>query len=173
MLLRRGIQRSVRAPSRHGGRPLSGLSVSTEDGEIVVDGPSATDGYFGRDPVDGAWRTGDLGVPRNGGNSIGRGCGGFRLRSPEEGATKQYSNIGGRTSGTVLGTHNCDRSVPSILAVIKINPDLYFTMNATASAGIYPFDPGDHRERKIGQRHSYFCATKETAAQFRRLEAVD
>ena len=30
------------------GRPLSGLDVSIDDGEIVVDGPSITDGYLGQ-----------------------------------------------------------------------------------------------------------------------------
>src|ERR1700730_1899834 len=43
------------------GRPLSGLSVSIDDGEIVVDGPSITDGYRGREPANRPWRTGDLG----------------------------------------------------------------------------------------------------------------
>jgi long-subunit acyl-CoA synthetase (AMP-forming) len=43
------------------GHPLSGLSVSIDEGEIVVDGPSVTDGYLGQGPADGPWRTGDLG----------------------------------------------------------------------------------------------------------------
>src|SRR3984893_1914461 len=49
------------------GRPLSGLSVSIDNGEIVVDGPSITDGYLGQEPAQGAWRTGDLGeIDRDG-----------------------------------------------------------------------------------------------------------
>jgi long-subunit acyl-CoA synthetase (AMP-forming) len=49
------------------GRPLSGLSVSIDDGEIVVDGPSITDGYLGQEPAAGPWRTGDLGeIDRDG-----------------------------------------------------------------------------------------------------------
>jgi long-subunit acyl-CoA synthetase (AMP-forming) len=43
------------------GQPLSGLSVSIDEGEIVVDGPSVTDGYLGQGPADRPWRTGDLG----------------------------------------------------------------------------------------------------------------
>lgn len=43
------------------GRPLEGLQVRIVDGEIVVDGPTVTDGYVGRTPHAGAWRTGDLG----------------------------------------------------------------------------------------------------------------
>jgi long-subunit acyl-CoA synthetase (AMP-forming) len=49
------------------GQPLSGLSVFIDDGEIVVDGPSITDGYLGQEPAHGAWRTGDLGeIDRDG-----------------------------------------------------------------------------------------------------------
>ena len=43
------------------GRPLQGLNVSIEEGEIVVEGPSVTDGYLGRSNHSGPWRTGDLG----------------------------------------------------------------------------------------------------------------
>ena len=43
------------------GKPLAGLSVVIDDGEIVVDGPSVTDGYLGRANHQGPWRTGDLG----------------------------------------------------------------------------------------------------------------
>ncbi|MDB5603789.1 MAG: AMP-dependent synthetase and ligase [Bradyrhizobium sp.] len=43
------------------GQPLSGLSVSIDDGEIVVDGPSITDGYLGQGPAKRPWHTGDLG----------------------------------------------------------------------------------------------------------------
>ena len=44
------------------GRPLSGLDVSIEDEEIVVNGPSITDGYLGQGPAERPWRTGDLGA---------------------------------------------------------------------------------------------------------------
>jgi len=44
------------------GRPLNGLDVSIVSGEIVVDGPSITDGYLGQDPAQRPWRTGDLGA---------------------------------------------------------------------------------------------------------------
>jgi len=44
------------------GRPLSGLNVSIDDGEIVVNGPSVTDGYLGQGPAQKPWRTGDLGA---------------------------------------------------------------------------------------------------------------
>ena len=44
------------------GRPLSGLSVSIDAGEIVVDGPSIMDGYLGQEPARRPWRTGDLGA---------------------------------------------------------------------------------------------------------------
>lgn len=43
------------------GQPLDGLNVTLDDGEIVVAGPSVTDGYLGRPDHKGAWRTGDLG----------------------------------------------------------------------------------------------------------------
>jgi long-subunit acyl-CoA synthetase (AMP-forming) len=49
------------------GLPLSGLSVSIDEGEIVVDGPSITDGYLGQRPANRPWRTGDLGeIDRDG-----------------------------------------------------------------------------------------------------------
>ena len=44
------------------GEALRGLSVSIDDGEIVVDGPSITDGYLGQEPAKRPWRTGDLGA---------------------------------------------------------------------------------------------------------------
>jgi long-subunit acyl-CoA synthetase (AMP-forming) len=44
------------------GRALSGLSVSIDVGEIVVDGPSIMDGYLGQEPARRPWRTGDLGA---------------------------------------------------------------------------------------------------------------
>jgi long-subunit acyl-CoA synthetase (AMP-forming) len=41
--------------------------VSIDNGEIVVDGPSITDGYLGQERAYGPWRTGDLGeVDRDG-----------------------------------------------------------------------------------------------------------
>jgi long-subunit acyl-CoA synthetase (AMP-forming) len=43
------------------GRPLDGLEVRIVDGEIVVDGPTVTDGYVGQPAHAGPWRTGDLG----------------------------------------------------------------------------------------------------------------
>jgi len=49
------------------GRPLNELQVSIEGGEIVVDGPSITDGYLGQGPARRPWRTGDLGsIDHNG-----------------------------------------------------------------------------------------------------------
>jgi long-subunit acyl-CoA synthetase (AMP-forming) len=44
------------------GRPLNGLDVSIDNGEIVVDGPSITDGYLGQGAAQRPWRTGDLGA---------------------------------------------------------------------------------------------------------------
>jgi long-subunit acyl-CoA synthetase (AMP-forming) len=44
------------------GRPLRGLDVSIDEGEIVVNGPSITDGYLGQGPAQRPWRTGDLGA---------------------------------------------------------------------------------------------------------------
>ena len=43
------------------GRPLPGLEVSIEEGEIVVEGPSVMEGYLGGPNPGGTWRTGDLG----------------------------------------------------------------------------------------------------------------
>jgi long-subunit acyl-CoA synthetase (AMP-forming) len=49
------------------GQPLNGLSVWIDDGEIVVDGPSITDGYLGQGAANRPWRTGDLGeIDRDG-----------------------------------------------------------------------------------------------------------
>jgi long-subunit acyl-CoA synthetase (AMP-forming) len=49
------------------GQPLNGLVVSIDDGEIVVDGPSITDGYLGQKAANRPWRTGDLGeIDRDG-----------------------------------------------------------------------------------------------------------
>ncbi len=44
------------------GRPLAGLSVHIDDGEIVVQGAAVMDGYVRGRPVEGQWRTGDLGT---------------------------------------------------------------------------------------------------------------
>ena len=43
------------------GKPLSGLTVTIESGEIVVEGATVMDGYLGRDASAGRWATGDLG----------------------------------------------------------------------------------------------------------------
>jgi long-subunit acyl-CoA synthetase (AMP-forming) len=44
------------------GQPLNGLRVSIDKGEIVVDGPSITDGYLGQKSAKSPWPTGDLGA---------------------------------------------------------------------------------------------------------------
>lgn len=44
------------------GRPLDGLSVEIDDGEIVVEGPPVMSGYLGRPPAPRRLRTGDLGA---------------------------------------------------------------------------------------------------------------
>jgi len=43
------------------GRPLPTLSVTIEQGEIIVDGPAVMSGYLGREDIDGRWHTGDMG----------------------------------------------------------------------------------------------------------------
>ena len=43
------------------GRPLPGLSVTIEHGEIVVEGPSVMNGYLHGGSAPRRWRTGDLG----------------------------------------------------------------------------------------------------------------
>jgi long-subunit acyl-CoA synthetase (AMP-forming) len=43
------------------GRPLPGLVVAIEDGEIVVEGPTVMDSYLGGPPAPRRWRTGDRG----------------------------------------------------------------------------------------------------------------
>ncbi len=43
------------------GRPLDGISVMIDEGEIVVSGPTVMDGYTGAPDSGGTWRTGDLG----------------------------------------------------------------------------------------------------------------
>ena len=44
------------------GRALSGLKMSIEQNEIIVEGPSVMDGYLGGKDAGRVWRTGDLGV---------------------------------------------------------------------------------------------------------------
>ena len=43
------------------GRPLDGMMVTFDDGEILVDGPAVSPGYLGEPPRDGPHRTHDLG----------------------------------------------------------------------------------------------------------------
>ncbi len=43
------------------GQPLDGVSVTVEDGEIVVRGPTVMAGYLGGPPANHVWRTGDCG----------------------------------------------------------------------------------------------------------------
>ena len=43
------------------GKPLPGLNVTIEDGEIAVEGPSVMDGYLHGDAPPRKWRTGDVG----------------------------------------------------------------------------------------------------------------
>jgi long-subunit acyl-CoA synthetase (AMP-forming) len=49
------------------GRPLSGVDVRIDDGEIVVRGPSVMERYLHGSPAEGVWRTGDVGeIDRDG-----------------------------------------------------------------------------------------------------------
>jgi long-chain acyl-CoA synthetase len=43
------------------GRPLSGVAVAVDEGEIVVSGATVMNGYVGEPPISGSWHTGDLG----------------------------------------------------------------------------------------------------------------
>ena len=43
------------------GKPLDGMMVTFDDGEILVDGPAVSPGYLGEPPRDGPHRTHDLG----------------------------------------------------------------------------------------------------------------
>ena len=47
-------------------RVIEGVSVRVEAGEIVMSGPTVMQGYLHREPVQGEWRTGDLGRIENG-----------------------------------------------------------------------------------------------------------
>jgi long-subunit acyl-CoA synthetase (AMP-forming) len=55
------VNRPGQRRSGSAGRPLGGLRVSIDAGEIVVDGPSLTDGYLRSAPGQRPWRSGDLG----------------------------------------------------------------------------------------------------------------
>ncbi len=48
-------------PGQRGVTPLPGVSLAIEDGEIVVDGPMVSRGYWGEALRTGAYRTGDAG----------------------------------------------------------------------------------------------------------------
>lgn len=52
------------------GRPIGGVKVSIDQGEIVVQGPTVMTGYLGGPPTQGIWRTGDLGSIDDDGNLI-------------------------------------------------------------------------------------------------------
>lgn len=52
------------------GRPLDGVDVRLEDGEIIVRGATVMDGYLGGAPAEGRWRTGDLGRWDDEGNLV-------------------------------------------------------------------------------------------------------
>jgi long-subunit acyl-CoA synthetase (AMP-forming) len=43
------------------GRPLSGVAVAIDEGEVVVSGPTVMNGYVGEPRLSGSWHTGDLG----------------------------------------------------------------------------------------------------------------
>jgi long-subunit acyl-CoA synthetase (AMP-forming) len=43
------------------GRPLDGIAVTIDQGEILVDSPTVMDGYLGMGKATAPWRTGDLG----------------------------------------------------------------------------------------------------------------
>ncbi|WP_168843233.1 AMP-binding protein [Rhizobium sp. P40RR-XXII] len=44
------------------GKPLSGVTIAIDNGEIVVDGPTVMQGYLGSPLTGRSWRTGDLGT---------------------------------------------------------------------------------------------------------------
>lgn len=48
-------------PAGSVGRPLAGVGLRIEDGEIVVSGPTVMQGYLHGEAVTGDWHTGDLG----------------------------------------------------------------------------------------------------------------
>lgn len=55
------LNRAGAAKSGTAGRPLDGVTLRIEDGEIVVECPGVMEGYLGGPPVAASWRTGDLG----------------------------------------------------------------------------------------------------------------
>ena len=52
------------------GRPLPGVAVAIEDGEIVIDDPSLMAGYLGAAPAPARWHSGDLGYLDEGGRLV-------------------------------------------------------------------------------------------------------
>ncbi len=52
------------------GRPIEGVHVDLQNGEIVVRGPTVMQGYLGHAPAGGQWRSGDLGRWDDEGNLI-------------------------------------------------------------------------------------------------------
>ncbi|EWY41865.1 hypothetical protein N825_25020 [Skermanella stibiiresistens SB22] len=55
------VNRPGQRRARTVGRPLDGVTVTIDDGEIVVSGPTVMSGYLGGASAGGVWRTGDLG----------------------------------------------------------------------------------------------------------------
>ena len=55
------VNRPGACRERTAGKPLPGLQVTIEDGEIVVEGPTIMDGYLHGDAPSPKWRTGDVG----------------------------------------------------------------------------------------------------------------
>lgn len=48
--------------SNTAGRPIEGVTLHVEDGELVVESPTVMNGYLNGPSVNGRWRTGDLGT---------------------------------------------------------------------------------------------------------------
>jgi long-chain acyl-CoA synthetase len=55
------LNRSGERRAGTAGRPLPGVKVTIENGEIVVSGPTVMKGYLGAPETNGSWSTGDLG----------------------------------------------------------------------------------------------------------------
>jgi long-subunit acyl-CoA synthetase (AMP-forming) len=55
------------------GRPLPGVHVTIDGGEIMVSGPTVMDGYLAEIPATGSWTTGDLGEFDSDGRLIVKG----------------------------------------------------------------------------------------------------